>query len=176
LNFTKGEGPSCVLPWNALIPIAPRRRLARARTVGTASAFVIAATITLLAAPAAPTNLTATPGGGQITLSWNAVPTATSYRVYRATTGSFTRIATISTTSYTNTGLGNATTYKYYVRARNNSGEGPASPTVTVTTLPVPTAPASLSAVGGDRQIALAWPAVSTATSYRVYRSLTSNS
>ena len=33
-------------------------------------------------APAAPTGVTATPGNGQATLSWSAVPGATSYNVY----------------------------------------------------------------------------------------------
>ena len=36
-------------------------------------------------APAAPTNLTATPGNTQVVLSWTASSGATSYNIYRAT-------------------------------------------------------------------------------------------
>lgn len=50
------------------------------------------------AAPAAPSGLSATPGGGRVELSWNAVPGAISYNVKRGTTsGGETTIASVST-------------------------------------------------------------------------------
>lgn len=77
-------------------------------------------------APPAPTGLTATAGNNQVTLSWTASSGATSYNVYRGTSAggeSTTAIATgIATTSYTNTGLANGTTYYYKVTAVNASG------------------------------------------------------
>lgn len=81
-------------------------------------------------APAAPTNLGAVPGSGQVSLSWTASSGATSYNLYRGTAAgaeSSTPVATgISATSYTDTGLANGTTYYYQVTALN--GVGPSGP------------------------------------------------
>ncbi|NBC70852.1 hypothetical protein GT003_17775 [Paenibacillus sacheonensis] len=77
--------------------------------------------------PSAPTGLTATGGNAQASLSWSAVSGATSYNVKRSTTsgGSYTNVATgVTSTSYTNTGLTNGTTYYYVVSAVNSAGEG----------------------------------------------------
>jgi hypothetical protein len=63
--------------------------------------------------PAAPTGVTATPGNQQVTLGWNAVSGATSYKVKRSTTsgGPYTIInGNVSTTSYTDSPLTNGTT------------------------------------------------------------------
>ena len=59
-----------------------------------------------LARPSAPAVLSATPGNGQVALSWSASSGATSYNVKRATVsgGPYTTIATPSSTSYTNSG------------------------------------------------------------------------
>ena len=86
-----------------------------------ASATPVAPTV-----PAAPTGLTATAGNTQVALSWAASSGATSYSVFRGTTAggeSTTAVATgITTTSYTNTGLTNGTTYYYKVTAVNTTG------------------------------------------------------
>jgi uncharacterized protein (DUF1800 family) len=121
----------------------------------------------------APANLTATPGNARITLTWRSVSGATSYRVYRTTTGTFgsTPIATVSNRSYTNTGLTVGTTYSYRVTARNNDGEGPPSAVVSSTPVAPPPAPSTINAVGGNRQVIVTWSPVPTATSYRVYQS-----
>jgi len=89
-------------------------------------------------APSAPTGLTATAGNTQVALSWTASSGATSYNVYRGASAggeSTTAIATgVTTTSYTNTGLTNGTTYYYKVAAVNScgtsslSGEASATP------------------------------------------------
>src|SRR5207244_5153571 len=75
--------------------------------------------------PAVPTNVTATAGNGQVTLSWSASSGATSYNVKRSTTsgGPYTTVASPTTTSYTDTGLTNGTTYYYVVTAVNTGGE-----------------------------------------------------
>jgi fibronectin type 3 domain-containing protein len=80
-------------------------------------------------APAAPTGLAATPGNTQVALTWTAVATATSYKVYR--NGVF--VASSATTSFTDTGLTNATVYTYYVTAVAATTEGPASSSVSAT-------------------------------------------
>jgi len=60
---------------------------------------------------------------GKITLKWDTVSRATSYYIYRATSssGTYSNIASTKTTSYTNTGLLNDTTYYYKLKAVNNS-------------------------------------------------------
>lgn len=75
--------------------------------------------------PAAPTGLTAAAGNAQVALSWTASSGATSYTVKRATTsgGTYTNVATgVTSTSYTNTGLTNGTTYYYVVSATSSAG------------------------------------------------------
>ncbi|MNW26867.1 Exoglucanase A precursor [compost metagenome] len=77
-------------------------------------------------APAAPTALKATAGNEQIALSWTASTGATSYNVKQAlsASGPFTTVASdVYTTSYTNTGLTNGTSYYYVVSAVNAVGE-----------------------------------------------------
>jgi len=79
-----------------------------------------------LSVPPAPTNLAATPGDAQVSLSWNASSGATSYNVKRSTTsgGPYTTIATgVTSTSFTNTGLTNGTTFFFVVSAVNSAGE-----------------------------------------------------
>jgi glycosyl hydrolase family 44 len=91
--------------------------------------------------PATPSGLTATAGNQQVALTWNAVTTASSYHVKRATTsgGPYSAISSPSTTSYTDTSLTNGTAYYYVVSAVNangesgNSGEKSATPAIPVT-------------------------------------------
>ncbi|MEV4169298.1 cellulose binding domain-containing protein [Nonomuraea sp. NPDC049709] len=72
------------------------------------------------------------------TLTWAASTDnvgVTGYEVLRATGDTFTRVGTSGTTSYTDTGLSPATTYRYRIRARDAAGNlSPESATVTVTT------------------------------------------
>src|SRR5499426_425008 len=85
----------------------------------------------------APTGLAATAGNAQIQLIWNPVPGATGYNVKRATIsgGPYTTIATVSTTSYTDTAVTNGTTYFYVVSAFNSNGESANSGQVSATPL-----------------------------------------
>ena len=75
--------------------------------------------------PGTPSGLTATPGNAQVSLTWNAVTTASSYNVKRAATsgGPYTQLANASVTNYTDSGLTNGTTYYYVASAKNSSGE-----------------------------------------------------
>jgi len=82
-------------------------------------------------APGAPTGLTATPGNGQVSLTWTASSGATSYNAYRGTTAGAERptaIATgITTNSYIDSGLTNGMQYFYKVAAVNTGGTSPLS-------------------------------------------------
>ena len=92
------------------------------------------------ALPAA-TVLSATPGSGQISLSWTAVSGASTYRLYRATAsgGPYTTIQTnLTGTSFTDTGLTNGTTYYYVATAVNLVGEGPNSNEASATPVAAP--------------------------------------
>jgi hypothetical protein len=75
--------------------------------------------------PAPPTGLIAMGGDGQVALSWNASAGATSYVVRRSTISDsgYVNVATNSTTTCTNTGLVNDTTYYFVVAAVNATGD-----------------------------------------------------
>ncbi|MGB9587293.1 MAG: malectin domain-containing carbohydrate-binding protein, partial [Armatimonadota bacterium] len=76
--------------------------------------------------PAVPTNLVATAGNQQVTLSWTGSQYASGYNIKRSTTngGPYNTIRTgVTGTSFTDTGLTNGTTYYYVVSAVNETGE-----------------------------------------------------
>ena len=139
------------------------------------AAFLLDARVASAQAPVAPTLNSATAGNAQIALAWSTSSGATSYSVFRGTTAggeSTTAIATgITTTSFTNTGLTNGTICYYKVKAVNASGSSGYSNEKSAT--PVLPAPTLNSATAGNAQIALAWTAVTNATSYSVFRGTT---
>jgi fibronectin type 3 domain-containing protein len=128
--------------------------------------------------PATPTGLMATAANAQVSLTWAASATATSYNVKRSTTtgGPYTKISSPSATNFTDTNLANGTTYFYVVSAVNATGESAnsaqASATPVAPTQP-PAAPTGLIATGGNAQVSLSWAASSGATSYHLKRSTT---
>ena len=133
-------------------------------------------------APGAPI-LSATASDMAVHLSWSpAYPggTPTSYSIYRGTaTGqeSTTPIATVdgSTYAYQDSGLTDGTTYYYYIVGTNGIGTGPNSIEASATpTNPVPAPPTSLTVFPGDGQLELTWAAAPTATSYNIFRGLSS--
>ena len=117
----------------------------------------------------APTNVKAAADSNQVKLTWTAVSGATKYRIQRLNGSTWTTIATVSTNSYTNTGLTNGTKYSYRVLA---SGDGLtwSSASATVSATPKVSAPTSVKATAGNKQVKLTWTAVSGATKYRVQR------
>jgi YVTN family beta-propeller protein len=96
-------------------------------------------------APGVPQNLQATAASSsRIDLTWSASNDnvggsgLAGYRIYRD--GGSTPIATVTTTSYSNTGLTANTSYSYQVRAYDNAGnESASSSTATATTPAAPT-------------------------------------
>jgi Fibronectin type III domain len=130
-------------------------------------------------APAAPTNLSATAGNQQASLTWTASSGATSYNVKRATAsgGPYATVGSPGTTTYADTSLTNGTAYYYVVTAVNPTGESGNSNQATATPAAAPAAPASplnLTATGGNQQVSLAWTASTGATSYNLKRGTTS--
>jgi cellulose 1,4-beta-cellobiosidase len=91
-----------------------------------------------LSIPPAPTGLVATPGNGQVSLTWSASSGAINYRVKRSTVsgGPYTAVVTTSATSYTNAGLTNGVTYYFVVSALNTAGESPNSSEVSAKPTP----------------------------------------
>ncbi|MGH9200130.1 MAG: fibronectin type III domain-containing protein [Vicinamibacterales bacterium] len=129
--------------------------------------------------PAAPTNLLATGGNAQVSLTWNASSGADTYRVHRSTVsgGPYATIASnITTTGYVDSTVTNGTTYYYVVSAVNAAGEGPDSTQASATPQAptVPPAPTGLTASAGKKKVTLSWNPVSGATSYTVKRSTVS--
>jgi TatA/E family protein of Tat protein translocase len=83
----------------------------------------------------APSSLTAKAGKGQVQLSWGAASGANTYNVLRSGTsgGPYARIASTSSTNYSDEGLASGTTFYYAVSATNASGESGNSTEVSAT-------------------------------------------
>ncbi|HMF30360.1 MAG TPA: fibronectin type III domain-containing protein, partial [Candidatus Lokiarchaeia archaeon] len=135
--------------------------------------------------PQAPQSLQATPGDGQVTLSWQTpsvfvtsihpfvVPprpsaddtSITGYNFYRGTSAGGEILVHMLgvVTSYSDSGLTNGVTYYYQVSAVNGAGEGPrsneisATPSASTITSNVPSVPRNITATSGNGQIFLNW-------------------
>ena len=132
---------------------------------GTSGSISHTADTTLLVNIPPPLGLTATAGNAQVSLSWPASLGASSYTVQRALVsgGPYVTVGCPTTTSYTDTGLTNGTTYYYVVAGAytgdpNAGGGSAASPEASATPQNVPLAsitvtPANQSlTVGGTQQ------------------------
>jgi len=123
-------------------------------------------------------------GNSQATISWMAVPGATSYKIYYSTKpgvmpagpGNPTVLtgiaATQPTASTTVSGLVNGNAYYFIATAMTPAGEVLAtSREVCVTPQPAPGAgvPTGVSVTAGNGQATVSWTAVPGATSYNVY-------
>jgi Ca2+-binding EF-hand superfamily protein len=95
-----------------------------------ASSQSVAATVTTPNTPGTPTGLRATAGTDGVALRWNAVSGATSYVIFR----DGTEIDTSTTTTFLDTDVEPATTYRYSVAASNASGDSDETAQITVTT------------------------------------------
>lgn len=127
--------------------------------------------------PSAPTSLAASAGDAQVQLTWAASSGATSYLVKRGTvSGTYTTVATTTTTSYLNTGLTNAIQYFFVVAAVNGSGTSANSSEVNATPVSaapaLPTTPSSLAAaIISTSQLDLSWvDASANAATYTLER------
>lgn len=109
-------------------------------------AFIAAALVFILAAlcfaPSAsatnaPSGLQATAGVGYIDLSWQTVPGADNYHLYRGNGDGMTPVANITApiTAYHDGDVDEGVNYLYYVTAWNNGTQGAPSNAISVTVL-----------------------------------------
>jgi len=114
---------------------------------------------TLVTPLAPPTGLAAAAGDAQVALSWNAVPSAVNYQVFRSLTdgGPYSQIAVLAANNYTDTAIVNGTKYFYVVKVANIVGVSVNSTQVSARPVSM-TRPASSFALVGN-QLQLSWPA-----------------
>jgi fibronectin type 3 domain-containing protein len=123
----------------------------------------------------APANMQAVPNSyNSVKASWTAVSGMSGYEIYRSTssTGTFTKIATTTSTSYIDTSLSAGTAYYYKVRAYKTGTQTTYSNfSSVVSAKPVIAAPSSVKAASSSyNSIITSWAAVSGANGYEVYR------
>lgn len=117
--------------------------------------------------PDAPATPSVTAGCNQITVSWGAVPTATSYRIYR----DGVPLIVVGGSPYIDTNPTTIAARCYRVAAINGNGEGPQSPSAGCTTaLSAPEAAGLPTVTSGCGQVTISFASVARATGYRIYR------
>lgn len=124
--------------------------------------------------PVTPTGLTGMPRDSQITLQWNQVQGADSYNVLRSSDGgiTYTNAALgLTTTTYTDGGLTDGTTYYYAVQSQNVGGVSTKSIPLLIAPVSALASPAGLAVVSGNNKASLTWNSVTGATYYTVKRS-----
>lgn len=114
-----------------------------------------------------------TTSAGHPKLSWNAVPGAAKYWIYRSTDGkNFKYYDSTKSTSYTNNSTTIGTTYYYKVKAVTViDGENITTDYSAVKSIKCTTAAPSLSISRVNGKPKLSWKSVSGATKYWIYRS-----
>jgi prepilin-type N-terminal cleavage/methylation domain-containing protein len=130
---------------------------------------------TPVAAPVAPSGLSASGSSRTVALSWGAVATSaaapvTGYEVFQDGVS----LGEQTGTTRTVTGLTNGVEYTFTVRTKGSGADSAAAPAVKITPAGAPTTPAGLSVIAGDGQLKVSWDAVTSTAAgpvsgYRVY-------
>jgi chitodextrinase len=136
------------------------------------SAATATATTPDLTAPGVPAP-TATAYGDRVALAWSAATDdvgVTAYDVYR----DGTLLASVASTSYTDTAVAQGAAYTYAVRARDAAGNVGAAGTVsaTVPDATAPSAPGGLAATSSSGRVGLTWSAASDNVGIAAYEVL----
>ena len=120
--------------------------------------------------PSAPSGLSVSNTIASLTLKWNAVTDATGYEIYRAgTDGKYSKITTVTSTSYVDTNVKNNTQYSYKIKAYNAAGASAFSTAVSLKKTQISVSKLKADANGSTVQ--LSWTGgVTGAEGYVIYR------
>jgi len=111
-------------------------------------------------APGIPANLTAVATNLLVNLQWFAAADAVSYNLKRSTNNgvTYSLLANLTATNYSDSAVNPGTTYTYIVSATNSTAESANS--VPASAIPLPSlAPTPLQVQTGGNQLQLSWPA-----------------
>jgi uncharacterized repeat protein (TIGR02543 family) len=113
-------------------------------------------------------------GYNSVTLKWGSVTGANSYDIYRATSsgGTYSKIASTTSTSYKNTALTTGKTYYYKVKAVCVAGSTTtySSSSAYKYAKPIPSTPSTTVKSNSYTSIKVSWGKISGASGYKVYR------
>ena len=120
--------------------------------------------------PSAPSGLSVSNTIASLTLKWNAVKGATGYEIYRAgTDGKYSKITTVTSTSYVDTSVKNNTQYSYKIKAYNIAGASAFSTAASLKKTQISVS--NLKADANGSKVQLSWTGgVTGAEGYVVYR------
>ena len=120
--------------------------------------------------PSAPSGLSVSNTIASLTLKWNAVTDATGYEIYRAgTDGKYSKITTVTSTSYVDTNVKNNTQYSYKIKAYNAAGASAFSTAVSLKKTQISVS--NLKADANGSKVQLSWTGgVTGAEGYVIYR------
>ena len=120
--------------------------------------------------PSAPSGLSVSNTIASLTLKWNAVTDATGYEIYRAgTDGKYSKIKTVTSTSYVDTNVKNNTQYSYKIKAYNAAGASAFSTAASLKKTQISVS--NLKADANGSKVQLSWTGVVTgAEGYVIYR------
>ena len=120
--------------------------------------------------PSAPSGLSVSNTIASLTLKWNAVTDATGYEIYRAgTDGKYSKIKTVTSTSYVDTNVKNNTQYSYKIKAYNAAGASAFSTAASLKKTQISVS--NLKADANGSKVQLSWTVgVTGAEGYVIYR------
>ena len=120
--------------------------------------------------PSAPSGLSVSNTIASLTLKWNAVTGTTGYEVYRAgTDGKYSKITTVTSTSYVDTNVKNNTQYSYKIKAYNAAGTSAFSTAASLKKTQISVS--NLKADANGSKVQLSWTGgVTGAEGYVIYR------
>lgn len=114
---------------------------------------------------------------GKVRLTWDRVPGAMQYEIYRAESkdGKFEKTYSVTGTSYTNTSAKAGKKYYYKVRAINAVGKAGKFSEVVYRVCDLPQPVLKRSNVADTGKVKISWDAIDGAAKYEVYRATSEN-